>query len=112
MGNDFVVVDESGWDTGMGNERVVMHEGAEGAEGAETEDEGVFFDSDYDMSEDDRLFDKYVDVGVEGNEYISEGMYNRLQDGEGEEDCVGSNGEFASGSTVRKRLSLQLKAIV
>ncbi|KAK4435746.1 hypothetical protein Salat_0738100 [Sesamum alatum] len=77
----------------MGNEMVVVHEGAE------TEGEGVFFDSDYDMSEDDRLFEKYVDVGVEGNEYISKGMYNGLQDGEGEEDCVGSDDEFVSESS-------------
>ncbi|KAK4425492.1 hypothetical protein Salat_1743200 [Sesamum alatum] len=81
LGNDSVVVDDSGWIKEMGNERVVVHEGAEGDEGAETEDEGVFFYSDYDMSKDDRLFEKYVDVGVEGNEYISEGMCNRLQDG-------------------------------
>ncbi|KAK4422582.1 hypothetical protein Salat_1840700 [Sesamum alatum] len=103
LGNDSIVVDDSGWVKGMGNERVVVHEGTEGDEGfegveeAETEDEGVFFYSDYDMSEDDRLFEKYVDVGVEGNEYISGGMYNRLQDGESEEDCVGSDDEFASG---------------
>ncbi|KAG8382028.1 hypothetical protein BUALT_Bualt05G0033800 [Buddleja alternifolia] len=77
-------------------------------------DDSDFYDSDYDLEEDDILFEMNVDPGVEdvGGEdkgkgkrisgegveggYVTEDVYARMQFEEGDEDCAGSGDELYS----------------
>ncbi|KAG8374214.1 hypothetical protein BUALT_Bualt11G0107800 [Buddleja alternifolia] len=65
------------------------------------EEDSDFYDSEYDFEEDDKLFEVYVDPDIElmgskdkgksvleENEYVTEKMYDRMQNEEGDEDCV------------------------
>lgn len=96
--NDSVIVDDSGWES-------------ENNDGSDESNEGddVFYQSDYDMSDDDKLYEQYVDPDVEfggldkgksvaGADFISEEMYDRIQNEEGDEDCVASDDDFESSN--------------
>ncbi|KAK4425097.1 hypothetical protein Salat_1703500 [Sesamum alatum] len=73
-----------------------------------SEDEGMFYDSEFNLSDDDLLFDDYVDPDVEfgesnkgklveGNEWCGDDVY-AIAPAENieEEGCVHSDGDFAS----------------
>ncbi|XP_012842534.1 PREDICTED: uncharacterized protein LOC105962758 [Erythranthe guttata] len=95
------------------NEAVIIDDvGLEG-ENSESdefsEDDDVFYQSDYDMEDDDKLFEQFVDPEAEfgglgkgksvaDDDFISEEMYNRLQNEEGDEDCVVSDDDFDSSN--------------
>ncbi|KAK4421325.1 hypothetical protein Salat_2083000 [Sesamum alatum] len=73
-----------------------------------SEDDGVFYDYDFNMSNDDLLFDDYVDPdvefdgsnkckSVERSEWCSDDEYTIVPTGNiKEEGCVDSNDDFAS----------------
>ncbi|KAK4432991.1 hypothetical protein Salat_1061300 [Sesamum alatum] len=73
-----------------------------------SEDEGVFYDSEFNMSDDDLLFDDYVDPDVEfggsnkgklveGSEWCGDDVYAIAPtENIEEEGCVHSDDEFAS----------------
>ncbi|KAK4423386.1 hypothetical protein Salat_1921400 [Sesamum alatum] len=72
-----------------------------------SEDDGVFYDSDFNMSDHDLLFDDYVDPdvefggsnkgkSVERSEWCGDDVYTIALSGNIEEGCVDSDDDFAS----------------
>ncbi|KAG8376214.1 hypothetical protein BUALT_Bualt09G0039800 [Buddleja alternifolia] len=85
----------------------VCREIGDGEDEATNSDDSDFYDSDYDLEEDDILFEINVDSGVEyvGSE-DKEDVYAKMQFEEGDADCAKSDNELDSlcGSDVEPQM--------